>query len=91
MKFEIGDIVRYYKDNDNSYLVLASEEKSLNVDYINSKKGIYNIHNINELAKLTINVSKGFAYTISKIISSKEFKSVLDVELINVFENDIYR
>ena len=90
MKFEIGDIVKYYIDDNNSYIVLATKEQSLNVDFINSKKGVYQIENINKLAKLSINVSKGFAYTISKIISFKDFKSVLSNELINVFENYIY-
>lgn len=90
MKFSIGDIVKYYKDSNNSYVILATKKQSLNTSFLKNSKGKYNISRIEEIAKYNLEVSLGTDYAISKINDFKDGIALLDERIIYVFENDIF-
>lgn len=90
MKFSIGDIVKYYKDSNNSYVILATKKQSLNTSFLKNSNGKYNISRIEEIAKYNLEVSLGTDYAISKINDFKDGIALLDERIIYVFENDIF-
>lgn len=91
MKYNISEIVKYYKDSDNTYIILATKEQPLNIEYLKSIKGIIKIDRLEEFAKANIKVSNGFDYIIMTLRSIKDGSAIIDTDSINVFENDIER
>ena len=89
MKFNIGDIVKHYKDSNYSYVILATKKQSLNNSFLENSSGKYNIARIEEIAKCNLEVSLGTDYAISKINNFKEGIAILDEKILYVFENDI--
>lgn len=88
MKFNIGDIVKYYK-NSEDYLVLATKKQPLNIFFLNTTDKILKIHRIEEFANSEIIVSKGFTYKLAKISSSENGFIVIEQKFVDAFENDI--
>jgi hypothetical protein len=68
INFEIGDIVKYSKDNNllNRYIILATLDQELNTKFLKSKKGEFFIENIGEIAENGLAVKNGFNYIICK-------------------------
>ncbi|HFG0578847.1 hypothetical protein ACLHWS_08710 [Flavobacterium psychrophilum] len=88
MNFEIGQIVIFNDNLDKRYLVLATITESLNIDYLNSKTGIFNIKDIEKMANANLTVTLGFHYKIGEIIGNENGKSIIG-KFENAFEGDI--
>lgn len=90
MKYSIGNIVKYYKDSNDSYIILATKIQSLNSDFLEKSEGKYTISRIEEIAKHNLEVLPGTDYAISKIINFNNGIAFLDEKINYVFENDIF-
>ncbi|EKT4550840.1 hypothetical protein JE945_002469 [Flavobacterium psychrophilum] len=88
MNFEIGQIVIFNNDLDKRYLVLATKIQNLNIDYLNSKTGIFNIMDIEKIANTNLSVAMGFNYKIGEIIGNNNGNSIIG-KLENAFEDDL--
>ncbi len=88
MKFNIGDIVKYYKNSEN-YLVLATKKQPLNNIFLNTTDKILKIHRIEEFANSEIIVREGFAYKLAKISSYENEFIEIEQKFVDAFENDI--
>lgn len=91
MKLNIGDIVKYLNDNDYAYIVIATTEHPLNVEYLKSYDGNLKIDKIVDFVNSGINVPKGFDYGILKILSFEGEIVKTDSKPKYVFEGDIKR
>lgn len=88
MKFEIAQIVIYNNDLNCRYLILATKEQNLSLEYLKSKSGIFYIKSIEEIAKRNLSVNNGFEYKLGKIIGSENGYSIVG-EFRDAFENDL--
>lgn len=91
MRYTIGDLVKYIGDSKNTYIVIATKEHPLTINYLKSKSENFNIGKLENLAKLDICVTNGFDYKISKLLSYHDEITEIDDISINVFEGDIGR
>lgn len=91
MKYNIGEIVKYFEDMNNTYIVIATKEQPLNIDFMKSTKANINIDRLEDYAYSTIRVSNGFDYLISKLLFFKDEIAEIGSDPINVFEEDIER
>ncbi|RZK09761.1 MAG: hypothetical protein EOO46_12855 [Flavobacterium sp.] len=91
MKFFIGDIVKYPKFPGLAFIVIASKEQPLNLDFLKSSSGKFNIEKIEKMATVGVNVRIGFDYRLQKISTFKESNVVTEDKYYDVFESDIYR
>lgn len=91
MKYNIGDLVKYYRDTENTYIVMATKEQPLTIEYLRKDKGKFNIDRFEDFAKAGIRVSNGFDYKISKLLTYQDGIAITDDELINVIEDEIGR
>jgi hypothetical protein len=90
MKYRIADIVRFEQD-DASWLVIATKECPLTSGYLNTLRGEVFIKGIKEIADSGVIVTPGFDYVIAKLITYKGKYAVLDGELNNCFEEDMWQ
>ena len=67
LKFKIGDIVKFYKDLENSYLVLATQNENLTSDYLQTHNELLKIEKIEQMAASNITITPGFQYKIINI------------------------
>lgn len=92
MKFKIGDRVKweFNKYVNDRYLILATREQDLNINFLKSLEGKIKIHKIKKLAEIEIKVKKDYDYKICK--EDELFKnncSVLIGNIQNVNENNL--
>ncbi len=89
MKFNIGDRVNYFKDIQNSYIVVATKEQVLDAAYLKSVATL-KVSDESSLAAKNIKVQSGFDYRISKITAIKEDEEVtIDGYLMGVFDSEL--
>lgn len=91
MKYNIGDLVKYYRDTENTYIVVATKEQPLTIEYLRKDNGKFNIDRFEDFAKAGIRVSNGFDYKILKLLIYQDGIAITDDELIDVFEGDLDR
>lgn len=89
MKYHIGDLVKYYRDTENRYIVMATKEQPLTIEYFRKDEGEFNIDRLEDFARVGIRVSNGFDCRISKQLTCKDGKTIIGDGLIDVFEGDL--
>ncbi|WP_395063354.1 hypothetical protein [Flavobacterium sp.] len=89
MNYSIGEIVKYDERKSENFIILATKNEPLTENFLKLKQGKYKIENFNEIAKEEVLVSKGYDYTIAKIVNTANENFVIENKFINVCEINI--